>query len=210
MKKKYLYLSVLSLTLFALWTITLCCVDMQDIGPQGSAVGLATLNTCVHRMTGVNMWLYTLTDWLSVIPLTICGSFGFLGLVQLIQRKNIFEVDKDILVLGIFYIVVLSFFAMFEILVINYRPVLINGVLEASYPSSTTMLVICVMCTAIIQFKRRIKSSVIKKYIVYICNAFLIFMVFGRLISGVHWFMEIIGGILLSCGLVLLYKYLIE
>ena len=188
----------------------LCRVDMQTIGPRESAVGMAAVNGCVHRLTGVNMWLYTLTDWLSIIPLAICGSFGLLGLVQLLQRKKLLKVDRDILALGIFYIAVLAVFALFEMLVINYRPVLIEGVLEASYPSSTTMLVICVMSTAVIQFKRRIKSSVIKKYIVYICNAFLIFMVFGRLISGVHWFTDIVGGALLSCGLVMMYKYFVE
>ena len=119
------------------------------------------------------------------------------------------KVDYSILVLGGFYIVVMAAYVLFEVLVINYRPVLINGYLEASYPSSTTVLVMCVMPTAIMQFNARIKNDVPKRCLAYAITAFIVFMVIGRLISGVHWFTDIIGGALLSAGLVLLYRGII-
>ena len=131
--------------------------------------------------------------------------FGILGLCEWIKRKNLFKVDYSIVTLGGFYIVVMAVYIFFEMFVVNYRPILINGILEASYPSSTTMLVMCVMPTAIMQFNARIKNSGFKKYVNILITAFIAFMVIARLLSGVHWFSDIIGGALLSSGLVMIY-----
>lgn len=128
-----------------------------------------------------------------------------MGLAQLIKRKNLFKVDSSILILGGFYIMVMSAYIFFEYVVINYRPVLIEGFLEASYPSSTTLLVMCVMPTAIMQLSGRIKNLLFRKIVISLIIAFIAFMVIGRLISGVHWVTDIIGGIILSMGLVMIY-----
>lgn len=190
---------------FVLWTIAISCLDVQKIGPNGSDVGFAALNGFVHKLTGVHMVLYTITDWLGLVPLCFVLGFALLGLVQLIQRRSIVKVDYSILVLGGFYILVMAAYLFFEVFVINYRPVLINGYLEASYPSSTTMLVMCVIPTAMMQLNTRISNKTIRKVIISILVAFTAFMVIGRLISGVHWFTDIVGGALLSAGLVMLY-----
>lgn len=194
------------LAAFVLWTIMLRFVDVQPIGPRGSAVGLAALNRYVHRVTGVHMGLYTVTDWLGLIPVFLVAGFGLLGLIQWIQRRSIFRVDFDILMLGIFYAAVVALFLFFEICVINYRPILIDGILEASYPSSTTLLVLCVMPTAQLQFRRRISRPIPRRCITLLTVGFTAFMVTARLISGVHWFTDIVGGMLLSAGLVCLYR----
>ena len=193
------------LLVFLLWTAAIQLVDVQAIGPQESAVGFATINQFVHNLTGVHMSLYTITDWFGLVPLFFVMGFALLGLIQWIKRKHLFKVDYNILILGGFYIVVMAVYVLFEMLVVNYRPVLINGYLEASYPSSTTMLVMCVMPTAIMQFNARIKNDVLKCYLTSAITAFIIFMVIGRLISGVHWITDIIGGALVSLGLVLMY-----
>ena len=197
------------LIVFVMWTVAVRFVDVQVIGPQESSVGFATINQFVHNLTGVHMSLYIITDWLGLVPLMFVMGFGTLGLIQWIKRKHLLKVDYSILVLGGFYIVVMAAYVLFEVLVINYRPVLINGILEASYPSSTTMLVMCVMPTAIMQFDTRIKNDVLKRCVTYAITAFIVFMVIGRLVSGVHWFTDIIGGALFSTGLVLMHRAII-
>ena len=142
--------------------------------------------------------------------LSFVMGFALLGLIQWIKRKHLLKVDYSILVLGGFYIVVMTVYVLFEVVVVNYRPVWIGGILEASYPSSTTMLVMCVMPTAIIQFNTRIKNNVLKRCVASAIIAFIVFMVIGRLISGVHWLTDIIGGALFSTGLVLLYHAIIS
>ncbi|MBQ4575164.1 MAG: phosphatase PAP2 family protein [Clostridia bacterium] len=204
-KQKDFCNAICMLVAFVIWTVAICIVDVQAIGPQESTVGFATINQFIHKLTGVHTVLYTITDWLGLVPIMIVIGFGTLGLVQWIKRKHLRKVDYSILVLGGFYIVVLAVYALFEMVVVNYRPVLINGYLEASYPSSTTMLVMCVMPTAIMQFNDRIKNDILKRYVVATIAVFIAFMVIGRLASGVHWFTDIIGGVLLSIGLVLLY-----
>ncbi len=194
------------LAAFAVWTAAIRFMDVQAIGPEGSAVGFAALNGFVHRLTGVRMSLYTVTDWLGLIPLGIISGFAVLGLTQWVRRKSLRSVDPDILLLGGFYLIVMAFYVFFEIFAVNFRPVLIEGILEVSYPSSTTMLALCVMPTAALQFRRRIRNRVFRRWLVISITLFTVFMVIGRLLSGVHWFSDIVGGILLSAGLVLLYS----
>ena len=190
------------LTAFLLWTAAVKWIDVQPIGPEGSAVGFATLNGFIHSRIDVHMGLYILTDWLSVIPLGLVAGFGIQGLTQWMQRKSLGQVDRDLLVLGGFYAAVMAAFLLFEVVVINYRPVLIEGVLEASYPSSTTMLCMCVLPTAAMRLRSR-------RWLAVVLMAFTIFMVAARMISGVHWITDIIGGGLLSASLVMLYNSMI-
>ncbi|MBR4100679.1 MAG: phosphatase PAP2 family protein [Oscillospiraceae bacterium] len=203
--KRNFCIAAVCLLAFMLWTLAIRLLDVAPIGPQGSSVGFAAFNGAFHDLTGVHMRLYTLTDWLSLIPVGFVFGFALLGLVQWIRRKHILKVDYSILVLGGFYILVLAAYLLFEELAVNYRPVLISGILEASYPSSTTMLVLCVMTTASMQLSERIQNSTFRKAVCHGIHAFTAFMVVGRLISGVHWITDIIGGALLSAGLVMLY-----
>ena len=204
--KKRLVLGASLVVAFVLWTVLVCFVDVRAIGPEGSSVGFAALNGFVHELTGVNWLLYTVTDWLGIVPIAMAFGFAILGLVQLIKRKSLWKVDHSILALGVFYIVVMAAYIFFEVAVINYRPTLIDGYLEASYPSSTTMLVMCVMPTAAMQLNERIKNTVLRRCAVITIVTFTAFMVIGRLVSGVHWITDIIGGALLSAGLVMLYS----
>ena len=191
---------------FVLWTCILCIADVAPIGPEGSVVGLSTMNGSFHALTGVNMALYTVTDWLGLVPIAVAFGFAVLGLVQWIKRKRILRVDRSILVLGGFYAAVMAVYALFEVIAVNYRPVLIQGYLEASYPSSTTMLVMCVMPTAMMQCKARVRGRVLRVVLLWGMGAFLAFMVVGRVLSGVHWITDIVGGALISAGLVLGYR----
>ena len=205
MKRKQLWVAVALLAAFALWTVLVSVVEVRPIGPGGSSVGFATLNRFIYGLTGVNWFLYSITDWMGLVPIAMALGFAILGLVQLMTRKSLWRVDHSILALGLLYIVVMTAYVFFETVVINYRPVLINGYLEASYPSSTTLLVLCVMPTAAMQFKARIQNTMLRRCVVITMVAFIAFMVIGRLLSGVHWITDIIGGALLSAGRVTVY-----
>ena len=206
--QKLLGASLGFLLAFAGWTAAVCCMDVQPIGPNHSRVGFATMNAFVHRVIGVHLALYTLTDWLSLAAIALMLGFAGLGLWQWFCRKSFWKVDKSLVFLGGFYLAVLGFYLFFEAAKINFRPVLIEGVLEASYPSSTTLLILCTVPTAILQLHGRIRAKLPRRTVCAGLGAFAVFMVAGRLVSGVHWCSDIIGGILLSAGLVLLYAAL--
>ncbi len=196
------------LAAFVLWTLAICYADVRAIGPRQTYVGLASLNGAFHRLTGVHMWLYTLTDWLSVIPLAFAAGFALLGLTQWVRRKHLAQVDRDLLLLGAFYAAVILFYLLFEAVPIHFRPVLIEGQLETSYPSSTAVLVSCVMQTAILPLRVRIRRQWLERCMTAAIHGFTVFMVAGRLLSGVHWLGDIIGGLLLSASLVMAYTAL--
>ena len=191
---------------FALWTALIQCIDVQAVGQNGTKIGFAGFNVWFHQLTGVHMTIYTITDWLGLVPIFICLCFGVLGLVQLIKRRSLRKVDPDLLLLGVYYVLIIVCYLVFEMIPINYRPVLIEGRLEASYPSSTTLLVLSVMPTLTFQVFRRVTNPLIRKSVAVFVIAFSAFMVIGRLLSGVHWATDIIGSVLLSAGLYMLYR----
>ena len=154
-------------------------VDVKPIGPEGSCVGFATVNRWVSDRLGINMLLYNITDWLGVAAILIASGFAVLGLIQLIGRKSLKRVDHSILVLGAFYLLVIAVYVFFEFNIVNHRPVIIQNVLEASYLSSTTMLVLCVMPTAIMQYSRLIKGRTARIIINTVCTTFAVAAVVG-------------------------------
>ncbi len=211
-RKKGMMIGIMLLLVFALWTVLIQIVDVQPAGsyePQKN-VGFAGINTWFHGLTGFSESLYKITDWLGLVPIAVCGCFGIFGLVQLIRRKSLMKVDRDILLLGIYYIIVIVAYLAFEMITINYRPVLVDGLSkpESSYPSSTTLLVLSVMPTLIFQVKRRMADTPARKAIIAATVLFTAFMLIGRLVAGVHWLTDIIGSVILSAGLFIIYHSL--
>lgn len=204
--KRFLVFGIAFVVVFAIWTTLIQIIDVQPFGVNGTDIGFATVNVWFHELTGVHMTVYVLTDWLGLVPVFVCMLFGCIGFVQLVKRKSPCKVDYDILLLGIYYIVVIAGYLIFEMIPINYRPILIEGRMEASYPSSTTLLVLSVMPTLIIQVNRRVENEVVKKVICILTVLFIVFTVAGRLICGVHWLTDIVGSVLLSAGLFWTYK----
>ncbi len=198
--------SAVFISSFVAWTVMIKVVDVRSIGPNGTSVGFASVNNWFHSLTGVNMTLYNITDWLGLVPIFVCMIFGAVAVFQLFKRKSILKIDYDIIVLGVYYVAVILFYLVFEMIPVNYRPVLINGCIEASYPSSTTLLVLCVMSTLVFQVRSRVKNKSVKRIICAVVILFSVFMVAGRLVSGVHWITDIVGATLLSAGLYNLYK----
>ena len=203
---KRIFLGAVLVAAFVIFTWLVQIIDVKPLGANGTNIGFSTFNCKVHNLVGVNMTLYTITDWLGLVPLFVVAIFGVLGVVQLIIRKNLLKVDADILVLGLYYIVLATLYVVFETIPINYRPILINGFLEASYPSSTTLLVLGVMPTLTQQINSRSKNKKARKTINLLTVVFTIFMVVARLIAGVHWFTDILGSVIISAGLFNIYK----
>ena len=204
--KKALFLGIGFVVAFVIWTALILLVDVQAIGQNGTNIGFASFNQWFHQWTGVHMTVYIITDWMGLIPVFICMIFGGIGVVQLSSRRSLFKVDYDIIILGIYYVAVILGYLIFEMIPINYRPILIEGVMEVSYPSSTTLLVLCVMPTLMEQAEHRVKNVLVKRLVSIFTVCFSSFMVLGRLVSGVHWFTDIVGGMLLSAGLFYIYK----
>jgi len=206
-KKKYCLIGTILIAL--LFTILVKVVDVRQIGVNGTSIGFAIVNQFVFDALGVNMMWYYITDWLGVIPVFISIGYAFIGFSQLIKRKSIFRVDREIIILGLFYVVVIFLYLFFEKVVINYRPILMNGFLEASYPSSHTLMTICLCGSSIIVNKKLFDSKITK--FMNICSlVIIVFTIIGRLISGVHWFTDIIGGILISIPLLMTFYSAID
>lgn len=206
---KSLLCSILTTILFIIFTIFVKVADVKLIPTTATFVGFGTLNLWFHQLTKENLFLYQLGDWLSIIPLLICVVYALIGCYQLIKRKSIFKVDYNLLILGFYYVLLLGVYLLFEVIPVNYRPILINGALEVSYPSSTTLLVLCIMKTFAYNIKIYLNDKQSKRIIISLTMIYSIFMIIIRILSKVHWITDIIGAILLSNALYYLYQYFI-
>lgn len=208
-KKRNFLISGILLLIAITFTILVKVVDVKQIGVNNSSIGFATLNQFIFETTGVNIIWYHITNWLGLIPVFMAIVYVFIGLIQLIKRRSIFKVDKEIILLGLYYIIVIALYVFFEKVIINYRPILMNGFLEASYPSSHTLMTICI-CGSSILINKKLFNNKITKVINYLSIIIITITVVGRLISGVHWFTDIIGGILISSGLLMTFYSLLS
>ena len=183
-------------------------VDVAAIGPQETSVGLSKLNRFVFELFGVNIIWYNVTEWLGVAAILTAFGFMIYGLIQFIKRKSLFKVDKKILLLGGLYAAAIGIYVLFENMIVNYRPIIMPcGVSpEASFPSSHTMIVCVIMGSAMILIGQYIKRKPWRKVLLLSSAVVIATTAVGRLISGVHWFTDILGGILISVTLLSLYS----
>ncbi len=207
--KSNFLVSTILILLAIVFTILVKVVDVQLVGANETSIGFATINMLIYKSIGVNMAWYHITDWLGLVPIFIAIVYAIIGVIQLVKRKSLFKVDKEIIILGIFYIVVIAIYVLFEKVIINYRPILMNGYLEASYPSSHTLMAICLCGSSIIINKKLFKNR-FSKFINIVSAIIILVTIIGRLISGVHWFTDIVGGIIISISLLMTLHSIIE
>lgn len=207
-KRNYL-LSAIFVAVAVLFTILVKVVDVKAIGPEGSSIGFSKLNQFVFEKIGVHMVWYHITDWLGLVPILMAVVYAVIGLIQLIKRKSLFKVDKEIWTLGAFYIFVVGLYFFFEFVIVNYRPVLMEGILEASYPSSHTLMTLC-LCGSSIIINRRLFNNNLCKCVNVASLVIMFATILGRLVSGVHWFTDIVGGVLISLALLMTFYSVIE
>ena len=195
---------------FVVFTILVRTVDVQDIGPDWSSVGFARLNAKMYLLFDVNesagLFWYKMTEGMGIFAIIIGLCFAGLGLAQLIKGRSLKAVDADIYALGGFYVCLAVVYVLFEKLVINYRPVLEDGELAASYPSSHTVLIVGIMMTTILQLSKRLAGRKLCRPACISCAVLAAVAVIGRLLAGVHWFTDIVGGLILAAALVVSYE----
>ena len=210
--KNNLFVSGISGLLVMILIVLVRFVDVRPIGPEGTSIGLSRLNGFFFRLSGVNILWYHITDWLGVAAILVAFLFAMAGFVQLIKRRSILKVDREILALGGLYIVVIGLYVLFEIVIVNYRPIIMpDGTHpEASFPSSHTMLVCVIMGSAIMLIGKYVKEKRICRVLRGICAAIIGMTVIGRLIAGVHWFTDIVGGVLISIFLLSLFSEVLK
>ena len=206
MKKKNIIISTCLVLLSIIFTLIVKYVDVNSIGPNESNVGLSTINSFFHDLIGVNMEFYSFTDILGVLPILMVIGYVAVGVVQLVKRKSLLKVDREIYVLAGLYFVVLVVYVLFEKLEINFRPTLIDGELEASYPSSHTLLSLCICGSTIIFNKLMYCKIRITKYENIVAFVSLLLILFGRIVSGVHWFSDILGGMIISITILYIFS----
>ncbi|MBQ3378615.1 MAG: phosphatase PAP2 family protein [Clostridia bacterium] len=208
MKNKGRYIAAVVFgVLTVIWIILVRAVDVQAIGPENTSIGLSHLNQYIFDSLGVNMTWYKVTQGLGVLAILIALLFVLAGVLQFIKKKSVAKINKDLLALYGLYVLVICVYILFEAVIVNYRPIIMPDALhpEASFPSSHTMLVCVVMGSAAAFVGRHFKRKPLCGVLKIVCVVIIAITVIGRLLSGVHWFSDIIGGILISLTLLSLY-----
>ncbi len=197
---------------FVLYVILVITVDVEAIGPNGTSVGLSHLNQAILGFFGSNTLMYELTELIGVFSLGICLLFGLMGLIQLIGRRGFRYVDQRLYALAGLYVFTAFFYALFEKVVINYRPVIMEGETapEASFPSSHTMLVCVVMESTVMMLEDYIKPVWLRRTMQIVCIVLMVATIVGRMLSGVHWFTDIVGGVLLSAAMLVQFSAILS
>ena len=207
-QRAYIYTTVAGVLLaaFLILTVLLTCVDVRAAGESGAEVGFATLNEAVFDALGQNELCLKASELCGILMLAAVGAFGVTGFVQVIRRKGILRADPELYVMAGGLVLLAAVYVLFEIVVINCRPVLDEGELAASYPSSHTMLAVAVAGMGMAYLQIRAKKGALAYTLYGLPNVASVATVVLRLLSGVHWLTDIVGGVLL--GLVITFVYL--
>lgn len=209
---KKLISAVITGALFAGLIYMLGKYDVAPIGEGGTSVGFSHINEAVHNITGVNMLWYGITDYIGYGAIALCLLFALAGFVQMIKRRGLLKVDGEILALGGLFAADIALYMAFEKFIINYRPIIMPGETEpeASFPSSHTMLILTVMLAVMIILDKYVKSGGLCTFLRILCALTALVTVCGRLYCGVHWFTDIVGGVLLSLTLILIFSAVVS
>ncbi len=206
--EKYLKYAAGFFLAFVVFTVLIKTVDVRAIGPFFSKVGFSHFNDWGRDLLKFNKSWYTVSQFLGYLAIAVCLCFACTGAYQLFTGKNgLKSVSRGIWAVGGLYVALAILYFFFDkVLVINYRPVLgTESILEPSYPSSHTLLAVCVYLSASDQASRIIEKTEIASTISVICWVAAAVTVFARILSGMHWITDIFGALILSASLLFFY-----
>ncbi|RKM58449.1 phosphatase PAP2 family protein [Butyrivibrio sp. X503] len=189
------------------YTLLITFVDRKPVGAEGTSVGFSCFNTVIRDAIGLNVMWDKITDVFMLVAVLVALYFAVMGLLSLIREKSLLKVDKDLYVLAGIYVVIAILYVAFSKIPINYRPFLSPGEteLETSFPSTHVLVVGTILSTAVINLKKKIENQKLIKIITYVSVFIIVMTVIGRLLSGVHWFTDIVGGVLMFLTLTAAY-----
>jgi len=209
-KKKNLTVAISLGILFVALTLSLLFIDVKVINETDKEIGLAFINKLSNNVS-YNEFLDKISDIFMILSIGFILFLAIKGLVQLVKRKNILKVDKEILVFGGVVVLMAVLWITFDrLFIINYRPILIDGELEASYPSTHIMIVTFTMLSSIdllIKYIQNKKIRYTSSVTVWLCIGLTIVL---RFASGMHWISDCLGGFILGAILYYVYFYIKE
>lgn len=208
MRKKSLIQFVAVTLIAVVFTVLVKIVDVGFVSSTGSLVGFSSVNIPFSQKFGFNPIFYKVSEVLGYLVFLVIAVFAFIGCYQLIKRKSLMKVDKDLYALAITYVFTFALYIFFDkVLVINLRPIIMAGesIAEPSFPSSHTLLAVSVLGTAISECGKIRKKS-FRVSLVIVLAILMGATVLSRLFSGVHWVTDIIAGILWGEVMMTLYQ----
>lgn len=209
MTKKSAYICGSIFTFLSIvFTVLVKTVDVGVWEKTGKKMGLLSLNAAFHNLTGTSDFWYKLTNKMGIASIVLGLLFLCYGGIILLKRKSFLKVDRFIYALGFLYVVLGGIYVIFEKVIINYRPIILQGETEAeaSFPSSHTLLITTIIITAAITLSRLFKGKRPLQITVWVVAlSFTALGVTGRLLSGYHWLTDIIASLLISVALIFFY-----
>lgn len=164
------------------------------------------MNDAIFNFFGENKTLDKISDVLLIAMLAIVAGFALSGLVQLIKRNKLKKVDSEILAMVPSLLLLVAVYFVFEkIWVLNYRPILINGIAEPSFPSTHTLIAVTVLGMTMMALPKYIKNRKQRILIDVLALIAMAAMAFLRVASGMHWMTDVLGGVIFGIDLVLVY-----
>ena len=208
MRKKSLIQFVAVTLIAVVFTVLVKIVDVGFVSSTGSLVGFSSVNIPFSQKFGFNPIFYKVSEVLGYLIFLVIAVFAFIGCYQLIKRKSLMKVDKDLYALAITYVFTFALYIFFDkVFVINLRPIIMAGesIAEPSFPSSHTLLAVSVLGTAISECGKIRKESLRVSFVIVLA-ILMSATVLSRLFSGVHWVTDIIAGILWGEVMMTLYQ----
>ncbi len=206
--------SVLFLALFSVLVLLLCTVDVRPAGAFEQSVGLSHLNAAVYAFCGCSAFFYEATELMGLLCFGVILAMALLGFWQWFRRKRLLSVDAEVLSLIPLYLCVAVLYLLFEGVALNCRPDFpydaVEEAMAASFPSSHTLMAICVLGSAAKVVGKQCRSVRRSRIWSGVACALCVMMAAGRLLAGVHWFTDILGSVLLSLSLLFFYRAVCE